>query len=245
LARTQELILRDLPAGSLDILDVGGGPGVYAQWLVESGHRVCLVDPVALHVDQAKARHPNIEATIGDARRLDSPDATVDVVLLLGPLYHLTDRQDRIQALREARRVLRPGGRLFAAAISRFAALIDLLIRLDRLHEPDVLNRVRSAVQTGVLSGHREGLFTTAYLHRSEELVEELRAAGFADIALYNVEGPGFLIQDLAERWADPQRRDIILDTARLVETEPTMMGASSHLMATAKESNPTESGES
>lgn len=232
LVRTQELILRHLPVGRLDVLDVGGGPGVYAGWLARQGHRVRLVDPVALHVEQSASRHPDITASLGDARSLEEPDASADVVLMLGPLYHLTEGRDRRAALAEALRVLRPGGLLFSAAISRYAALLDLLVRLDRLHEPDVAARVEQAVKTGVFRGHAEGLFTTAYFHLPDDLATEVSAAGFEGVEVFNIEGPGFLVSDFSERWADPARREALLVAARLVEREPAMMGASSHLLA-------------
>ena len=126
LVRTQELISRHLPPGPLDVLDVGGGPGVYASWLADRGDRVRLVDPVPLHVEQAAARDSRITAELGDARRLAASDASADALLLLGPLYHLTEATGRQAALQEAHRVLRPGGWLFSAAISRWAALVTM-----------------------------------------------------------------------------------------------------------------------
>jgi ubiquinone/menaquinone biosynthesis C-methylase UbiE len=95
---------------------------------------VHLLDPVSLHVEQAllAARTAGTAlagAVVGDARRLPYADASADAALLLGPLYHLTDRADRVMALREAHRVLRPGGRIAAAAISRFASTFDGLAR--------------------------------------------------------------------------------------------------------------------
>lgn len=236
LVRTQELIGRHLPEGErLSVLDVGGGPGVYAEWLTRLGHRVRLIDPVPLHVEQAAARDPRITAEIGDARSLDAPDGGVDVVLLLGPLYHLVGTDERVRALAECRRVLRPGGVFFGAAISRFAALFDLLIRLDRLHEPQVWQTVESAVRTGVFEGHQPGLFTTSYFHLPGQLSDEVGAAGFEAVQIYNIEGPGFVIGDLADRWEDEARARAILDAARLVESEPALMGASSHLLAVAR----------
>ena len=232
LARTQELIGRHLGPGPLDVLDVGGGPGVYAEWLAGLGHRVRLIDPVDLHVEQAATRHPGITSTLGDARALEEADGSADAVLLLGPLYHLTDRDDRLRALREARRVMRPGGHLFAAGISRYAALLDLLVRLDRLHEPDVAARVEEAVATGVFRGSAGGLFTTAYFHLPADLEAEVSEAGFGGVRLFNIEGPGFLVPDFPERWSDPPRREAMMAAARLVESEPAMMGASSHLLA-------------
>ena len=235
LERTKELILRHLPSGgSLLVLDVGGGPGVYSTWLMDAGHQVQLVDPVLLHVEQASAA--GIEAKVGDARALQQGDSTVDVVLLLGPLYHLQDAGDRDRALCEARRVLRPGGLLFAAAISRFAALLDMLVRLDNLNDA-VMPIVAEAVRTGVFRGGQE-VFTNAYFHLPSQLRREVEAAGFAEAQIYNIEGPGFLVDNFEERWADPARREVLLDAARLVESEAEVLAAASHLLAVARRPN-------
>ena len=236
LVRTQEIINRHLPPTPLQILDVGGGPGEYAAWLAQLGHTVHVVDPIALHVEQARSAHADVTTEIGDARRLKQDDGSVDVVLLLGPLYHLVDRADRIKALAEAKRVLRPGGMLFAAAISRFAALLDILVRLRRLHEPDVLDVVMGSVKTGVFRGPGEAeLFTTAYFHLPRELREEVSEAGFELLDLLSIEGPAFMLADLASQWEFPDRRDTILQVAHLVESEPEMLAASSHLMAVGR----------
>ncbi len=141
LARTQELLRRFLPDPPADILDVGGGPGTYASWLANAGYHVHLIDPIPLHVEQAleaAAELPNhsFTAAIGDARALEAPDTTCDAVLLLGPLYHLTERSDRITALSEAQRVLRPGGLVLAVGISRFGSLLDAL-RQGVLNDPE------------------------------------------------------------------------------------------------------------
>ena len=186
-------------------------------------------------MEQARARHADVTATLGDARELDQADASVDVVLLMGPLYHLLDGADRLRAIAEAKRVLRPGGWLFAVAISRFAALLDLLIRLDRLHEPEVFEVAARAVRTGAFLGPEAGLFTNAYFHRPGDLEQELTGAGFEHVAVFNVEGPGFLLQDFPERWADPARRRAILEAARLVESDADMLAAASHLLAVGR----------
>ena len=128
--RTQRLIERQLPRRRLRIADIGGGPGVYASWLASLGHDVDLLDPVAGHVRQALARPPqpgSLRASIGDARNVGLDDASVDAVLLLGPLYHLPEAADRAQALAEAFRIVRPGGVVFAAAISRLPRCMTAL----------------------------------------------------------------------------------------------------------------------
>src|ERR1700739_2215395 len=90
-ARTQELILRHLPPAPAIVVDAGGGAGIYACWLAARGYQVHLIDPVPKHVEQARAAqqpdHPLASAEIGDARHLPQSEASVDAVLLLGPLY--------------------------------------------------------------------------------------------------------------------------------------------------------------
>lgn len=232
LARTQELIDRHLQGTGLRIADVGGGPGAYASWLADRGHEVALLDPIELHVEQA--REVGLEASAGDARALPWPAESFDAVLMLGPLYHLQERDDRLAALREAHRILRPGGLLFAAAVSRFAALLDMLVRLDNLHEEGVMDVVRTAIDTGKFHGADRDLFTNAYFHYPEELLSEVEQVGFTAAQMFNIEGPGFLVSDFEQRWADPLRRQALLSAARLIETESSMAGASSHMLAVA-----------
>jgi len=122
--RTQELLDRFLPRPPARIIDVEGGTGAYSSWLASLGHSVHLVDIVPGHVGEA-SRDRSFTAVVGDARALPVSDAIYDVALLLGPLYHLPESEHRLQALREARRVVRPGGMIVAAFICRAAAALD------------------------------------------------------------------------------------------------------------------------
>jgi SAM-dependent methyltransferase len=239
--RTWELLGRHLPPPPAVVLDIGGAAGVYALPLAVQGYAVHLVDPLALHVRQAleasaeQPATPLASATVGDARQLDHPDASVDAALLFGPLYHLTDRADRIAALGEARRVLRPGGVLAAAVISRFASTLDGLVR-GYLDEPDFEAIVERDLRDGQHRNPtgRPEWFTTAYFHRPEELGQEVAEAGLRLHGVFAVEGPAWMLADIEQRLADPARRDRVLAAVRRVETEPSLLGASSHLIAVA-----------
>jgi ubiquinone/menaquinone biosynthesis C-methylase UbiE len=235
--RTKELLQRFLPPPPASVLDVGGGPGAYASWLAEVGYHVHLVDPVKLHIRQAEEASERaargFTATLGDARRLEEPDSSHDAVLMLGPLYHLTEHRDRILALREGRRVVRPGGIVAAAAISRFASLLDGL-RGGYLADPVFHAIVERDLSEGQHRNptDRPEWFTTSYFHHPDELPVEVGDAGLAFEALFGVEGPGWLLPDL---WDDPSRHQDVLHVARAVEQERTLLGASAHLLVIAR----------
>jgi ubiquinone/menaquinone biosynthesis C-methylase UbiE len=238
-ARTRELILRHLPAAPATIVDAGGGAGVYACWLATLGYQVHLIDPVAKHVEQARQaaaqqpEHPLASAEIGDARALPHADQSADAVLLLGPLYHLVEQSDRLACLREAHRVLRPGGSLWGAAISHFASLFDSLAH-GFFDDPDFAPIVERDLENGQ---HRNPTgnpmyFTDAFLHRPGELSRELLAAGFQVVAIAPIEGPGWLARDFERLWNNPVLRERLLAAIRKVEREPSILGATSHIMA-------------
>lgn len=175
LLRTQDVLLRHLPPAPARVLDVGGGPGVYAEWLAGLGYAVDLVDPVPLHVEQAAAR-PGVSAALGDARALAAAESAYDVVLALGPLYH------------------------------------------PHRNDDDAPDR-----------------FTTAYFHRPEELAPEATAAGLVPFGVLGVELTGWLVGNLGSLLSGPERTATWLDWLRLLETEPSLSGASAHLLALAR----------
>jgi ubiquinone/menaquinone biosynthesis C-methylase UbiE len=240
--RTRELLARYLPPAPTTVLDVGGGVGVYALPLAKEGYLVHLIDAVPLHVDQAREASalqrdaPLASAEVGGARQLMCDDNSVDTVLLLGPLYHLTSRDDRLQALREAYRVVRPGGVVAAAAISRFASTYDGLLR-GFLEDPTFEEIVERDVREGQHRNPtgRPDWFTTAYFHLPEELRDEVIEAGFKVEVLVGIEGPAWVLPELDSWLEDPLRRSRLLEAVRRVETEPSLLGASAHILVVGR----------
>jgi SAM-dependent methyltransferase len=232
--RTWDALSRFLPPPPATVLDVGGATGVYAAPLARRGYRVHVVDAVPEHVE-ASARLPGVSAALGDARALVEPDASVDAVLLLGPLYHLPDRADRVRAWCEAGRVARPGAPVVAATITRYAALFDGFAR-DYYADP----RYRPMVERALVDGRHENppqcsWFTTAYFHHPAEVPAEVADAGLILDRTVIVEGPVSLNgQRLAEIFADDRATETLLDMLRRVEDDPSLFGASSHLLTIA-----------
>jgi SAM-dependent methyltransferase len=239
--RSRELLGRFLPPAPATVLDIGGGPGDHACWLAAQGYQVHLIDITPLHVEltrQASARQPEApvaSAEIGDARALSWGAATADAVVLFGPLYHLTDRADRLRALREVHRVLRPGGVLFAAAISRFASALDGLCR-GFLKDPQFAEIVRRDLADGQHRNPtwRPEYFMDTFFHHPDELRGEIAEAGFEAARFFGVEGPAWLVSDFDAWWENGEYRERLLQLARALETEASLWAASAHLVAVA-----------
>jgi SAM-dependent methyltransferase len=233
--RTVEVIERTLPPAPAVVADIGGGPGRYTDWLIDLGYTVLHRDLVVDHVQHVRARHPQLDTQVGDARSLDLPDACVDVVLLLGPVYHLRERSDRVRALSEARRIVSESGVVHVAAISRWAARLDGIL-VQRLHEtrPELVEIVDEAALTGWVRPAHEGGFSCA-THTPADLRAEVSDAELRVEALVSLEGIGFALSDIDARLDDPVQRALVLDTLRSVESVPDLLGVGPHLLATAR----------
>lgn len=239
--RSRELILRHAPSPPAVVLDVGGAAGAYAFWLAERGYEVRLMDAAPRLVAVARARnehaaHRLASCTVADARALPEATNSAAMVLLLGPLYHLVEAHDRQVALAEAARVLRPGDVLVAAGISRWASALDGLAR-EVLRDREFARIVDRDLVDGrhVNPTNQLDYFTTAYFHRPEDLRREVMDAGFDVEQLYGVEGPGWMLGDVVDRLNDPERREILVNVARALETEPSVIGCSAHLLVVGR----------
>jgi SAM-dependent methyltransferase len=238
LLRTREVLRRYLPPAPARVLDVGGATGVHAAWLAEDGYEVHVVDLTARHIEKVLSDLGSLGVTAeqGDARHLNHSDHSFDVVLLLGPLYHLTDEADRLQALREAGRVVRRGGLVAVAAINRFASLLDGLAQ-GFLFDPEFARIVDQDLADGQHRNpsDRREWFTTAYFHHPDGLRRELQSAGLSVVDLVGVEGLAGWLDHLTDRWNTDAGKTVILEASRVIESEPSLLGLSAHLLAVAR----------
>lgn len=236
--RTKQILSRYLPKKRPAVLlDVGGGPGFYAHWLAEMGHIVHLVDPVPLHIKQARemdkqSSSPLASISLGDARDLDFQDDYSDAVLMFGPMYHLVEKRERMAVLSEALRVLKPRGVVFVAGISRFASALNGSFR-GLIQDPDFMKIVERDLRDGQHRNPRNHpeYFTTAFFHHPDELEAEIRQAGFNSVRLFAVEGFVGLLPEFDKFWANPELKSRLLIILEAIETEPSMIGASEHLL--------------
>lgn len=227
--RTQELILEYAPLGR--VVDIGGGSGVHAKTLRAHGYDMELIDPVRRHVDAA--RTAGLAAHLGDARDLPFASATFDAALLLGPLYHLSASADRRLALVEAARVLKPGGVLIAAALSRYVAFGS--VSLGQMPPARMPDDWASLVIDGAPGPSLR--FPAGHFHTAEELHDEVEAAGFDVLEVVGVEGPAGLFLETIDE-ADEELLNAAMVIARAASSTPGIRDQSAHLIAVARRSD-------
>jgi ubiquinone/menaquinone biosynthesis C-methylase UbiE len=240
--RTKSILERFLPPAPGVVIDVGGGTGPYSLWLAKLGYMAHLVElsPAlvgqALQASRNQGDAPVASFTIGDARCLGFPNRSADAVLMFGPLYHLTEREERLRALREAYRMLKHKGLLFAAAISRFASLVEGMLT-GSIRDPVFAQIVADDLADGEHCNPTDDIsyFTDAFYHLPWELRQEVEEAGFGFVDLLPVEGMGALVGDLDALWQDEGLRLKLLEMISLSESEETILGVSPHLICIAQ----------
>jgi ubiquinone/menaquinone biosynthesis C-methylase UbiE len=236
--RVHEMLTQYLPEPPSRVIDIGGGPGTHAAWLQTQGYIVELVDPVQHHVEQA--RRAGIQAVVGDARKLPWGNETFDAALLAGPLYHLTEAADRRLALREAVRVVRPGGVIAVIAINRVANLIGSTLA-NRLPQR------REVVEEILDNGYspRNERLVNAHYHTTTQLRTELTAVGLQPVTIHGLTGPGgwltvvidahFKDQPLPESFRCPDPLQTALTCARIADGWPELVPSSSLLFGVGR----------
>jgi len=237
--RTKRILQRFLPLPPAVIVDVGGGSGPYSFWLAALGYETHLIDYSDRLVELCRSRiqaNPHLpcprSAEVGDARSLSRADASCDAVLLMGPLYHLVERTDRIRAIREACRMLRPGGHVFAASISRAASFIAAVCE-NLLNDPLFVSIVNADLETGQHRNPTDNIsfFTDAFFHRNREIRAELAEGGFTLVAQVPIEGLACMAKDIGAVWRETHSREALLNMLERTERIEEISEASFHVL--------------
>ena len=247
--RTREILLEKLPKPPAVIYDVGGAYGEYAWWLASLGYDVHLLDlsetNIAMSAELA-AEYPGVAlaaAEVCDARSVPRPDAGADAVLLMGPLYSITEFEERILALRECGRLLKDGGLLFSAALTPYSVLIPRLAYYHmegrssgrELDDPVILSTIERALEDGCYINPEKKIATglgSSHLHTAKALREELALGGFETSAVHGVMGGAWLAPNLDALLADEKSRAVLMRTVRMLDTHEEIIGLSGHLLA-------------
>jgi S-adenosylmethionine-dependent methyltransferase len=224
-----------LPLPPARILDDGGGPGRYSIILTQRGYDVTLLDLSAGNLALAGEKAAEAGVQLAGMRQADAldlsfiPDGEFDAVLLMGPLYHLLTIRERLQAVMEAERVLKPGGLIFAAFITRFALFRDAASKGYMQQVASNPQYYLEFLDTGLLSGNGSG-FTDAYFAHPEEVEPFMGSTGFDALALVGVEGVVAGHEAHASQLEGPEW-DFWVDLNYRLGQDPALHGAADHLL--------------
>ncbi len=235
-----------LPPGAR-VLDIGGGPGRYAIWLAQRGHRVVLADlsPELLSIARTKIAQAGVSAMVEDIVEADArdlshwSDGSFDAVLCLGPFYHLPDPDDRHRAAAELGRVLCHGGLTFVALMPRYAFLRRTLAITDERHHLARSDFVARLLEEGVFINDIPGRFTNGYGVQPEEVAPFFEQHGFATLTLLAAEGVVIDIQRALVELAtsDPVTYRAAFDVVVRTASDPSILGMAAHLLYVGRKS--------
>jgi ubiquinone/menaquinone biosynthesis C-methylase UbiE len=244
LYRTKELLGQYINTSNNVIYDIGGGIGVYSSWLSGLNNELHLLELAPSAVEYALENQNDKNkfiAEVCDARKINRDDESADIILLMGPLYHLQNREDRIKVLNESYRILKKGGLLFTVGISKFSSTTWALSTYGKsnnfLDDDVYTDMIESELSSGfhIRPKKYPYFITHAYFHTPNELQEEIESVGFNTIQKHAVEGMIWFSPCLDEKWKNPSSREVLLNILRLTENEDSVMGMSPHFMIVSR----------
>ena len=238
--RIKELIELHISKPKSTIIDVGGGTGKYSEWLSKKSHKVHLLEPIEKHIQLAKKRAKKLKnpfsVTLGKAEQLPYENESADLVILHGPLYHLQKREDRITAIKEAKRVLKKGGVVLGFAINATASTVVGLMN-GMLHANSFFEMCKEELTTGIHNAPKDFpfLLADAFYHKPHQLKEEFLEQDLKFINLFAVEGMIWLDNEYFANMLDKKKSKTLKALQKLTENDEYLLPFSPHMMIAGK----------
>ena len=221
-------LLGDKP---LSILDCAAGTGIYSLYLANEKHRVVAVDITKNHIEilnqKLDGKRYDVDTAVNDSRGLNLfEDETFDVVLCMGPLYHLREKQDRDLCLEECYRVLRTGGLLISSYLNRFFVVLQMLKNDFRLLNKEFINNLSE--NNNFEQEESLSFLTGLHCHTPDEIEERYQELELDIIDHLGTDGISPMIAGTINRMTD-EEFDLWLDYHLSVCRERSLLGMSNH----------------
>ncbi|SED09803.1 class I SAM-dependent methyltransferase [Paenibacillus sp. GP183] len=223
------------------ILDNGAGPGKYSMELAKLGYNVTITDltPRLVNVAKEKATELGLvnnfsDFLVKDARDLSGLESDqFDASLMLGPLYHLQNEQDRVKAVQELRRVTKDGGTVFVAIRPRISKVLTTLMFPTQWKPLDGMAEINEFKKTGVFNHADKGRFTGAYFFNIEDIKPFFESNGFETLKLLSSAGiGGRLTKENWDYWSSRGEEEMLMELIYESAEDPYILGATaSHLL--------------
>jgi len=253
--RTKELLRENLPKPPAVIYDIGGAYGEYSWYLASLGYEVHLFDLSERNIEMSdlpSSEYPGCDlkaAEVCDARSIPREDESADAILFMGPLYHITEKKERLKAIGECYRLLKKGGVLFSASLTPFSVLLHNITVYSPneengnryLEDPDFLTMVERELSDGCHVNPGRTVYSgigSAHFHSASELRKELSEGGFEETRVHGIMGGAWLVKDLDDVWENETSRKALMRTVSLLDEHEEILGLSGHLLAVSMKMN-------
>ena len=211
------------------IIDIGAGTGKYSISLAEEGYDVTAVELVKHNLMTLKAKNSLVKAYLGNATNLSSfKDKSFDIVILFGPLYHLITKEEKILALKEARRILKDGGYIFISYYMNDYAIITHGFKDKNII--DAINNKRVDKDFHVISD-KDDLYSMV---RIKDINELNKLAQLKRVKILSQDGPSDYMRRYLNEMSN-EMFELFIKYHLLTCEKKELLGASSHLLDIVK----------
>jgi len=213
------------------IIELGAATGKYAFHYAALGHKVTAVEivPEYVRLMHENAKEKNLELNIFEGNAISVPfieSGSQDIVLILGPLYHLKNIEDRQSVMNEAKRILKPNGKVAIAYINKFFVAGMFVQRFPELIDKKILDEL---IEKGTVSSGKADTFCKmGYFSSPDEMEQLITSNGFSIQEHVAADGFGRFISEEINSLNDKQYK-IWLDYHFKTCHEKSLLGISSH----------------
>jgi len=225
--------LDNLITGNKTILDCAAGTGMYAFYFADKGHKVTATDITPRHIEMIRNTLRNkpykMETAVLDATDMSIfENESFDVVLNMGPFYHLVNISDREKCMKESLRVLKKGGLLITAYIPRYFVFQHVAMQNKDFLDAKLAKQI---IETGELRHDDEKCFwTDTYYSTCEEMEQLYQQYDVAVIDHFAQDGATTHFSEKVDKWNDEEFK-IWCDYHYSVCRERSILGASNHVV--------------